>query len=82
MYTNWVFGTVKCVLFIEVSSFQDVLNKGFHCSSLLKNPLHSTNMLRIISSLTCYAGVTGSVRVMCHAHAIQSADVRTRIKIT
>ena len=31
MYTNRVFGTVKCVLFIEVSPFQDVLNKGFHC---------------------------------------------------
>ena len=32
MYTNRVFGTVKCVLFIEVSSFQGVLIKGFrHC---------------------------------------------------
>ena len=28
MYTNRVFGTAKCVLFIEVSLFQDVLNKG------------------------------------------------------
>ena len=33
MYTNnRVFGTAKCVLFIEVSSFQGVLNKGFYCS--------------------------------------------------
>ena len=32
MYTNMVFGTVKSVLFIEVSSFQGVLNKGFHCN--------------------------------------------------
>ena len=31
MYTNRVFGTVKYVLFIDVSSFQGVLNKGFHC---------------------------------------------------
>ena len=31
MYTNRVFGTVKCVLFIEVSSFQGVLIKGFRC---------------------------------------------------
>ena len=31
MYTNRVLGTAKCVLFIEVSSFQDVLNKGLHC---------------------------------------------------
>ena len=30
MYTNRVFGTVKCVLFIEVSSFQGALNKGYH----------------------------------------------------
>ena len=29
MYTNRVFGVVKCVLFIEVSSFQGVLNQGF-----------------------------------------------------
>ena len=28
MHTNRVFGTAKCVLFIEVSSFQGVLNKG------------------------------------------------------
>ena len=31
MYTNRVFGTEKCVLFIEVTSFQGVLNKRFHC---------------------------------------------------
>ena len=31
MYTNRVFGTAKCVLFIEVSLFQGVLNE-FHCS--------------------------------------------------
>ena len=32
MYTNRVFGTAKCVLFIEVSLhvFQGVLNKGLH----------------------------------------------------
>ena len=30
MDTNRAFGTAKCVLFIEVSSFQDVLIKGFH----------------------------------------------------
>ena len=29
MYTNGVFGTAKCVLFIEVSLFQGVLNKGY-----------------------------------------------------
>ena len=29
MYTNRVFGTAKSALFIEVSSFQGVLNKGF-----------------------------------------------------
>ena len=28
MYTNGVFGTAKCVLFIEVSLFQGVLNVG------------------------------------------------------
>ena len=32
MYTNRVFGTA---LFIEVSSFQGVLNKGFHCKELV-----------------------------------------------
>ena len=32
MGTNRVFGTAKCVHFIEVSSFQGVLNKGFHCT--------------------------------------------------
>ena len=44
MYTNRVFGTAKCVLFIEVSSFQGVLNERFHCiiivltiSSTLRN---------------------------------------------
>ena len=31
MYTKRVFGTAKCVLFIEVSLFQGVLNEGFHC---------------------------------------------------
>ena len=32
MYTDRVFGTVKCVLFIEVSSFQGVLIHTFiHC---------------------------------------------------
>ena len=33
MYTNRVCGTaiiILCALFIEVSSFQGVLNKGFH----------------------------------------------------
>ena len=29
MHTNRVFGTVKYVLFIELSSFQGLLNKGF-----------------------------------------------------
>ena len=28
MYKNTEFGTVKCVLFIEVSSFQSVLKRG------------------------------------------------------
>ena len=28
MYPSRVFGTAKCVLFIKVSSFQGVLNKG------------------------------------------------------
>ena len=28
MYTNRVFGTAKCALFIEVSSFRGVLSKG------------------------------------------------------
>ena len=32
MYRNKVFGTAKSVLFIEVSSFQGVLNMGLHCS--------------------------------------------------
>ena len=36
MYTNRVFGTAK-FLFIEVSSFQGVLNKGFHCMSSLQD---------------------------------------------
>ena len=31
MYTDRVFGTAKCILFIKVSSFQGVLNKGFDC---------------------------------------------------
>ena len=31
MYTNRVFGTAKCVLFIKVSSFQDVLNDYTTC---------------------------------------------------
>ena len=31
MYANRVFGTAKCVLFIEVSLFKDVLNKAFSC---------------------------------------------------
>ena len=30
MYTNRMFGTSICVLFIEVSSFQGFLIKGFH----------------------------------------------------
>ena len=34
MYPNEGFGTVRCVLLIEVSSFQGVLNKGIHCSTL------------------------------------------------
>ena len=32
MYTNRVFGTAKCVLFIKVSSFQCVLINGSHCT--------------------------------------------------
>ena len=32
MYTNRVFGTAKCVLFIEVSSSQGVLNKRHTCT--------------------------------------------------
>ena len=31
MHRNRVFGAAKSVLFIEVSSFQCVLIKGFHC---------------------------------------------------
>ena len=33
MYTNMVFGTAKCVLFIEFKCpyFRGVLNEGFHC---------------------------------------------------
>ena len=38
MCTNRVFGTAKCVLFIEVSSFQGVLIKWFHCTWNLSNP--------------------------------------------
>ena len=32
VYTHRVLGTAECVLFIDVSSFQDVVNKRFHCS--------------------------------------------------
>ena len=28
MYTNWVFGTSDCVLFIKVSSFRGILIRG------------------------------------------------------
>ena len=38
MYTNRVFGTAKCVLFIEVSLFQGVLNKGFHSIHKVPGP--------------------------------------------
>ena len=31
-YTNVVFGTVECVLYIEVSLLQSVLIEGFHCA--------------------------------------------------
>ena len=33
---NRVFGMDKCILFIEVSSFQGVLNEGSHCMSRAK----------------------------------------------
>ena len=36
MYTNRVFGTAIRVLFIEVSLFQDVMNKRFHCRMIDK----------------------------------------------
>ena len=32
VYTNWVLGTAKSVLFVEVSLFQDMLNKRFCCT--------------------------------------------------
>ena len=33
MYANRVFGTAKCVLFIDVCPhFRGVLNEGFHCT--------------------------------------------------
>ena len=35
MYTNRVFGTAKCVLFVKVSSFHSVPIKGFHCTALM-----------------------------------------------
>ena len=40
MYTNRVFGTAKCVLFIKVSLFQDVLNKGSYCSVFSRDIHH------------------------------------------
>ena len=29
------FGTANCILFIEMSSFQSVLRKGFHCIHII-----------------------------------------------
>ena len=37
MYTNRVFGTAKCVLFIKMSLFHGVLNGGVHCIYLKNN---------------------------------------------
>ena len=31
MYTHWVLGTAKCVLFMKPLPFQGVLIRGFHC---------------------------------------------------
>ena len=39
MYTNRVVGTAKCVLFIEVSSFQGVLIRGVPPNLFLCQPL-------------------------------------------
>ena len=35
MYTNRVFGTAKCVLFIEVSLFHGVVMKGALCTCIM-----------------------------------------------
>ena len=38
-YTNGVFGTAKCVLFIELPSFQGVLLEGVHCRAISSSSL-------------------------------------------
>ena len=45
MYTNRVFGTAKCVLFVEVSSFQGVLSKGFHSIYIEDINVYATHIL-------------------------------------
>ena len=51
MYTNRVFGTAKCVLFIEVSSFHGVLIKGAHCIYIYNGPLVT---VALTVSATCF----------------------------
>ena len=36
MYASRALGRANCVLFIDVSSFQGILSKGFHCMTLSK----------------------------------------------
>ena len=51
MYTNGVFRTAKRVLLIEVSSFQDILNVGFHHFSV-----YSSTVLSLADNRSVHAG--------------------------
>ena len=63
MYTDRVFGTAKCVHFIEVSSLQSVINKGFHCTYTSNTHENQICVCNAVHTLT-----SGSFAVHVHTH--------------
>ena len=67
MYTNRVFGTAKCVLFIVVSFFQGVSISGL-CTVLALNEREGRMEQHGMPQLTCEAAVILHVHIHVHVH--------------
>ena len=55
MYTQRVFGTVKCVFFMEMSFFQGIPNRRFHCVCMYAYTQYVSQLYLLHSLLHCSA---------------------------
>ena len=63
---NWVLGTIKCVLFIKVSSFQINLIKGFHGMCTVRGP--TTTVFHVYLCTGCLSEIA-AVCLWCLGHS-------------